>query len=64
MFDTMKELIDYATENNTTFSEIMIRHEMETRGMTREAVMDMMQQNLDTMREAVQKVRQGKGLKV
>lgn len=56
MFDTMKELIDYATENNTTFSEIMIRHEMETRGMTREAVMDMMQQNLDTMREAVQKV--------
>lgn len=64
MFDTMKELIDYATENNTTFAEIMIKHEMETRGMTREAVMDMMQQNLDTMREAVQKVRQGKGLKV
>ncbi|MCE5816704.1 L-serine ammonia-lyase, iron-sulfur-dependent, subunit alpha [Staphylococcus pseudintermedius] len=63
MFDTMKELIDYATENNTTFAEIMIKHEMETRGMTREAVMDMMQQNLDTMREAVQKGTTGEGVK-
>ncbi|ARJ50563.1 L-serine ammonia-lyase, iron-sulfur-dependent, subunit alpha [Staphylococcus lutrae] len=63
MFDTMRELITYANENETTFSEIMIQHEMATRKMTRHAVYEMMQQNLDVMREAVKKGTTGKGVK-
>ncbi|AVQ33788.1 L-serine ammonia-lyase, iron-sulfur-dependent, subunit alpha [Staphylococcus muscae] len=63
MFDSMKELIEYADKNNTTFSEIMIAHEMETRGMTREEVYGLMQQNLDTMRDAVEKGSTGEGVK-
>ncbi|KIX91793.1 serine dehydratase [Staphylococcus microti] len=63
MFDSMKELIEYAEQNDTTFSEIMIAHEMETRGMTREEVYGLMQQNLDTMRDAVEKGSTGEGVK-
>lgn len=63
MFDSMKELIEYADKNNTTFSEIMIAHEMETRGMSREEVYGLMQQNLDTMRDAVEKGSTGEGVK-
>ncbi|MBI5974352.1 L-serine ammonia-lyase, iron-sulfur-dependent, subunit alpha [Staphylococcus canis] len=63
MFDTMKELIEYAEQNDKSFSEIMIEHEMETRGMSREEVFEMMQQNLDTMRDAVKKGTTGEGVK-
>ncbi|UXR78133.1 MULTISPECIES: L-serine ammonia-lyase, iron-sulfur-dependent, subunit alpha [unclassified Staphylococcus] len=63
MFDSMKELIEYAEKNNTTFAEIMIAHEMETRGMSREEVYGLMQQNLDTMRDAVEKGSTGEGVK-
>ena len=63
MFDTMEELITYAEQHDTTFAEIMIAQEMSTRGMSREEVLDMMQQNLDTMRDAVEKGTTGKGVK-
>ncbi|EPD48646.1 L-serine dehydratase, iron-sulfur-dependent, alpha subunit [Staphylococcus sp. HGB0015] len=63
MFDTMEELITYAEQHDTTFAEIMIAQEMSTRGMSREEVLDMMQQNLDTMRDAVEKGTTSKGVK-
>lgn len=42
----------------------MIEHEMVTRGLSREEVFDMMQLNLDTMRDAVEKGSTGEGVKV
>lgn len=63
MFDTMKELIEYAEQNDKSFSEIMIEHEMETRGISRDEVFEMMQHNLDTMRNAVEKGTTGEGVK-
>ncbi|NJH82618.1 L-serine ammonia-lyase, iron-sulfur-dependent, subunit alpha [Staphylococcus agnetis] len=63
MFDSMKALIEYAETHSKTFSEIMIEHEMVTRGLSREEVFDMMQLNLDTMRDAVEKGSTGEGVK-
>ncbi|UXS75865.1 L-serine ammonia-lyase, iron-sulfur-dependent, subunit alpha [Staphylococcus chromogenes] len=63
MFDSMKELIEYAETHSKSFSEIMIEHEMMTRGLSREEVFEMMQQNLDTMRNAVEKGSTGEGVK-
>lgn len=59
----MKELIEYAEQNDKSFSEIMIEHEMETRGISRDEVFEMMQHNLDTMRNAVEKGTTGEGVK-
>lgn len=63
MFDSMKELIEYAETHSKTFSEIMIEHEMVTRGLSREEVFGLMQLNLDTMRDAVEKGSTGEGVK-
>ena len=56
MFDSIRETIDYSVENNISFADMMINDEMEREGKSRE-VRDLMRQNLNVMREAVEKVR-------
>lgn len=51
------ETIDYSVENNISFADMMINDEMEREGKSREEVRDLMRQNLNVMREAVEKVR-------
>ncbi len=57
MFDSIRETIDYSVENNISFADMMINDEMEREGKSREEVRDLMRQNLNVMREAVEKVR-------
>jgi len=55
MFDSIRETIDYSVENNISFADMMINDEMEREGKSREEVRDLMRQNLNVMREAVEK---------
>lgn len=64
MFDSIRETIDYAVENNMSFADIMVKEEMELSGKSRDEVRAQMKQNLDVMRDAVIKGRQVMGLKV
>jgi L-serine dehydratase len=59
----MQEIIDYAVENETTFAEIMISEEMSLKGISRDEVRALMKQNIDVMREAVEKGITGEGVK-
>lgn len=63
MFDSIKEIIDYANEHDMKFSEIMIQDEMELSGLSRDEVRAKMKQNLDVMRDAVEKGTTGEGVK-
>ena len=60
MFDSIRETIDYSVENNISF-DMMINDEMEREGKSREEVRDLMRQNLNVMREAVEKGTTGDG---
>lgn len=64
MFDSIRETIDYAVENNISFADIMVKEEMELSGKSRDEVRAQMKQNLDVMRDAVIKGRQVMALKV
>ena len=64
MFDSIRETIDYSVENNISFADMMINDEMEREGKSREEVRDLMRQNLNVMREAVEKGTTGDGVKV
>lgn len=64
MFDSIRETIDYAVENNMSFADIMVKEEMELSGKSRDEVRAQMKQNLDVMRDAVIKGRQVMALKV
>lgn len=64
MFDSIRETIDYAVENNMSFADIMVKEEMELSGKSRDEVRAQMKQNLDVMRDAVIKGTTGDGLKV
>ena len=55
MFDSIRETIDYAVENNMSFADIMIQEEMELSGQSRDEVRDLMKENLQVMRDAVVK---------
>jgi len=59
----MREIIDYAVAQNTTFAEMMIHEEMELKGISRDEVRALMKQNLDVMREALEKGLSGDGVK-
>lgn len=61
MFDSIRETIDYAVENNMSFADIMVKEEMELSGKSRDEVRAQMKQNLDVMRDAVIKGRQVMG---
>lgn len=63
MLNSMQEIIDYAVENETTFAEIMISEEMSLKGISRDEVRALMKQNIDVMREAVEKGITGEGVK-
>ncbi|HBI0010454.1 TPA: L-serine ammonia-lyase, iron-sulfur-dependent, subunit alpha [Staphylococcus aureus] len=63
MFDSIRETIDYAVENNMSFADIMVKEEMELSGKSRDEVRAQMKQNLDVMRDAVIKGTTGDGVK-
>ncbi|HHA0338814.1 TPA: L-serine ammonia-lyase, iron-sulfur-dependent, subunit alpha [Staphylococcus aureus] len=62
MFDSIREIIDYAVENNMSFADIMVKEEMELSGKSRDEVRAQMKQNLDVMRDAVIKGTTGDGV--
>ncbi|HHA7077750.1 TPA: L-serine ammonia-lyase, iron-sulfur-dependent, subunit alpha [Staphylococcus aureus] len=62
MFDSIRETIDYAVENNMSFADIMVKEEMELIGKSRDEVRAQMKQNLDVMRDAVIKGTTGDGV--
>ncbi|HCW9444856.1 TPA: L-serine ammonia-lyase, iron-sulfur-dependent, subunit alpha [Staphylococcus aureus] len=62
MFDSIRETIDYAVENNISFADIMVKEEMELSGKSRDEVRAQMKQNLDVMRDAVIKGTTGDGV--
>lgn len=62
MFDSIRETIDYAVENNMSFADIMVNEEMELSGKSRDEVRAQMKQNLDVMRDAVIKGTTGDGV--
>ncbi|HCU8712767.1 L-serine ammonia-lyase, iron-sulfur-dependent, subunit alpha [Staphylococcus aureus] len=62
MFDSIRETIDYAVENNMSFTDIMVKEEMELSGKSRDEVRAQMKQNLDVMRDAVIKGTTGDGV--
>lgn len=62
MFDSIRETIDYAVENNMSFADIMVKEEMEFSGKSRDEVRAQMKQNLDVMRDAVIKGTTGDGV--
>ena len=63
MYHSMREIIDYAMTHNTTFAEMMIREEMDLKVISRDEVRALMKQNLDVMREALEKGLSGEGVK-
>ncbi|MDM5651534.1 L-serine ammonia-lyase, iron-sulfur-dependent, subunit alpha [Staphylococcus aureus] len=62
MFDSIRDTIDYAVENNMSFADIMVKEEMELSGKSRDEVRAQMKQNLDVMRDAVIKGTTGDGV--
>ncbi|WP_462130982.1 L-serine ammonia-lyase, iron-sulfur-dependent, subunit alpha [Staphylococcus aureus] len=62
MFDSIRETIDYAVENNMSFADIMVKEEMALSGKSRDEVRAQMKQNLDVMRDAVIKGTTGDGV--
>ncbi|EOA9858139.1 L-serine ammonia-lyase, iron-sulfur-dependent, subunit alpha [Staphylococcus aureus] len=62
MFDSIRETIDYAVENNMSFADITVKEEMELSGKSRDEVRAQMKQNLDVMRDAVIKGTTGDGV--
>ncbi|HCT1410262.1 L-serine ammonia-lyase, iron-sulfur-dependent, subunit alpha [Staphylococcus aureus] len=62
MFDSIRETIEYAVENNMSFADIMVKEEMELSGKSRDEVRAQMKQNLDVMRDAVIKGTTGDGV--
>ncbi len=62
MFDSIRETIDYAVENNMSFADIMVKEEMELSGKSRDEVRAQMKQNLYVMRDAVIKGTTGDGV--
>ncbi|HDI0904029.1 L-serine ammonia-lyase, iron-sulfur-dependent, subunit alpha [Staphylococcus aureus] len=62
MFDSIRETIDYAVENNMSFADIMVKEEMELSGKSLDEVRAQMKQNLDVMRDAVIKGTTGDGV--
>lgn len=62
MFDSIRETIDYAVDNNMSFADIMVKEEMELSGKSRDEVRAQMKQNLGVMRDAVIKGTTGDGV--
>ncbi|NWK84302.1 L-serine ammonia-lyase, iron-sulfur-dependent, subunit alpha [Staphylococcus sp. GSSP0090] len=63
MFGSMQEIIDYAIKHETTFAEMMIQDEIALKGISRDEVRALMKQNIDIMRDALEKGLTGEGVK-
>ena len=62
MFDSIRETIDYSVEHDISFADILINEEMEREGISRDEVRERMKQNLEVMRDAVEKGTTGDGV--
>lgn len=62
MFDSIKELVETATESGQPLSELIINAEVENSGVPRDEVWAKMKRNLNTMRQAVTKGQSGEGV--
>lgn len=62
MFDSIKELVETATQSGQPLSELIINAEVESSGVPRADVWAKMKHNLDTMRQAVTKGESGQGV--
>lgn len=62
MYMSVQEIIDDSKKNNLPVSELMINQEVEQTHVSREQVWKQMEKNLDTMKQAVKKGIQGKGV--
>ncbi|WP_428908240.1 L-serine ammonia-lyase, iron-sulfur-dependent, subunit alpha [Niallia sp. Krafla_26] len=59
MFKSVAELVSLAQQNEVKIAEIMIRQEIEVSGLSREEVMNKMDQNLTVMEKAVERGLKG-----
>ncbi|WP_243386814.1 L-serine ammonia-lyase, iron-sulfur-dependent, subunit alpha [Bacillus kexueae] len=59
MFRNVAELVELAESEGIKISEVMIRQEMEQTGKTREEIIQLMDQNLKVMEDAVEKGLKG-----
>ncbi|WP_042348964.1 L-serine ammonia-lyase, iron-sulfur-dependent, subunit alpha [Bacillus massiliigorillae] len=55
MFRNVTELVELAESQNKKISDIMIEQEMKVTGLSREAVISKMEQNLDVMERAIER---------
>ncbi|CEH30194.1 L-serine dehydratase, iron-sulfur-dependent, alph a subunit [Aneurinibacillus migulanus] len=55
VFRTIAELVELCSTENKKISQIMIETESETSGKSQQEVIDMMERNLDVMKEAVER---------
>lgn len=55
MFKNVAELVSIAEENQIKISEVMIKQEMEVTGLSRENIIDKMNQNLQVMERAIER---------
>ena len=62
MFNSIRETIDYSVEHDISFADILINEEMEREGISRDEVRERMKQNLEVMRDAVEKGTTGDGV--
>ncbi|MCU7556909.1 L-serine ammonia-lyase, iron-sulfur-dependent, subunit alpha [Macrococcus capreoli] len=63
MYNSIKEVVDTATETGKSIAELMIEMEIASSNMTREAVIDKMRKNLKVMKDAVILGSTGEGVK-
>lgn len=63
MYNSIKEIVDAATESGKTIAELMIEMEMESSDMPREEIIEKMRKNLHVMRDAVNQGSTGEGVK-
>ncbi|MGM9927476.1 MAG: L-serine ammonia-lyase, iron-sulfur-dependent, subunit alpha [Bacillus sp. (in: firmicutes)] len=59
MFKNVAELVQMAEKQNKKISDIMIEQEMKVTGLTKEAVLQKMEQNLDVMEKAIERGLEG-----
>ncbi|GFZ26327.1 L-serine ammonia-lyase, iron-sulfur-dependent, subunit alpha [Lactobacillus corticis] len=59
MYERIEELVQDAEKSGKAISELVIEHEVQTSGMSREDVWNKMKHNLETMRAAVERGEKG-----
>lgn len=62
MYDSIKEIVEDSKRQKKPISELIIEQEVKNSGRSRKEVWDKMKKNLDTMRAAVKKGQEGKGV--